>query len=65
MTYTKLDQTDVAYLQDILIKAAATWQMQMTDPNLCEVNRDLAREKAKMADKALCIITNATEGGAK
>ena len=61
MTYTKLDQTDVVYIKDILIQAAATWEMMMTDATICGANRDAAREKAKMAWTAIDIIRDANE----
>ena len=47
---------DKDYIAKVLIAAKATWQMRMTDPHVCEANRERAREHAKMADKGLELL---------
>lgn len=49
-----LDDTDQEFVADTLNRAIATHTMRMTDPRVCEANRDKARELAKITRKA-CI----------
>lgn len=57
-----LDDTDQEFVADTLIHAIAIHEMRMTDPEICEKNRDKARELAKITQKALKIIKGRSEG---
>ena len=52
----QLDDTDQKYVADTLIDAIAMYQMRMTDANVCESNRMMAREQSKIANTALNIV---------
>ena len=43
-----LDDIDREYIKDVLIKCQAILKMRMTNPDVCEKNRDRAKEYAKM-----------------
>ncbi len=45
----ELDKTDFELVTLCLLRAAYTHESLMTDPNVCQVNRDRHREYAKMA----------------
>ena len=52
----QLDDTDQKFVENILIDAIAMFQMRMTDANVAESNRIIAREQAKIANTALNIV---------
>ena len=43
-----LDEIDRYYIKDILIKCKAILKIRMTDPDVCEKNRERSREYSKM-----------------
>ena len=43
-----LDKIDGDYIKDILINCQAILKIRMTDPDVCEKNRERSREYAKM-----------------
>lgn len=43
-----LDKIDGDYIKDILIKCQSILKMRMTNPDVCEKNRDRAKEYTKM-----------------
>lgn len=51
-----LDETEQKYVSDTLTHCIAVLGMRMTDPNVCEVNRDRAMEYHRMAIKARSIV---------
>lgn len=57
-----LDDTDQTFVENILIKAKASFDMRMTDEYVCEANRRRARELSKMTSEALKIL-NGLKGG--
>lgn len=59
-----LDDTDQEYVSAVLSKCIAIVGMRMTDTNVCEENRERAREIHKMAVKAQGIV-NETKGEVK
>ena len=56
-----LDQIDVDYIKDILIKCKAILKIRMTDPKICQSNRDRSREYAKMCQKVIDILNENTD----
>lgn len=52
----QLDDTDQKFVENTLIDAIAMFQMRMTDANVAESNRIIAREQAKIANTALNIV---------
>ena len=48
-----LDDIDRDFIKDILIKCKAILKLRMTDPKICQSNRDRSREYAKMIQKAI------------
>ena len=52
----ELDNIDREYIKDVLIKCQAILKMRMTNPDVCEKNRDRAKEYAKMTQKAIDIL---------
>lgn len=52
----QLDDTDQKYVANTLIDAITMYQMRMTDANVCESNRIISREQAKIANTALNIV---------
>ena len=51
-----LDKIDGDYIKDILIKCQSILKMRMTNPDVCEKNRDRAKEYTKMTQKAIDIL---------
>lgn len=51
-----LDETEADFIKDTLSHCIAILKMRMTDPGVCEANRDRAMEYHKMAIKARNII---------
>lgn len=47
-----IDDTDLTFIGRVLLFAKVTHEELMTDPDVCEANRDRHREHAKMAQKA-------------
>ena len=56
-----LERTDQIYVADTLTHCIAILQMRMTDPHVCEANRDMAMEYCRMAIKARNIINGRSE----
>lgn len=56
-----LDDTDQVFLKDILIKAKATFDLMMTDADVCESNRRKVREYSKMTTQAIRILNGIKE----
>ena len=48
-----LDEIDRDFIKDILIKCKAILKLRMTDPKICQSNRERSREYAKMTQKAI------------
>ena len=51
-----LDEIDRDFLKDILIKCQSILKMRMTDPSVCEANRNRSREYAKMTQQAIELL---------
>ena len=51
-----IDEIDRDYIKDILIKCKAILKLRMTDPYICQSNRERSREYAKMCQKAIDIL---------
>ena len=51
-----LDDIDRDYIKDVLIKCKAILKLRMTDPHICQSNRERSREYAKMTQKAIDIL---------
>ena len=60
-----LDDTDQKFVSDVITKSIAILGIRMTDPNVCEENRERALEIHKMAIKARKIVYGNQKGGAK
>lgn len=58
-----LDDTDQKFVADTLSKCIGVLGLRMTDPNVCEANRDRAREYRKIAVKARKIINGENHEG--
>lgn len=54
-----LDDTDQVFVADALTNCIAVLGQRMTDPNVCEANRDRAMEYHKIAVKARNIVNGA------
>ena len=51
-----INEIDRDYIKDILIKCKAILKLRMTDPDVCEKNRERSKEYAKMTQKAIDIL---------
>ena len=51
-----LDDIDRDFLKDILIKCKAILKIRMTDPHICQSNRERSREYTKMTQKAIDLL---------
>ena len=51
-----LDEIDREFIKDILIKCKAILKIRMTDPKICQSNRDRSKEYSKMCQKAIDIL---------
>lgn len=60
----EIDKTDYDFVKTILLRAAAHWEIDMTDANKTQSFRDRSRENAKMARQAAEILY-ASEGEKK
>lgn len=58
-----LDDTNQAFVSDTLTHCVAVLKMRMTDPKVCEANRDRAIEYHRMALKAREIVEGANHEG--
>lgn len=56
-----LDDTDQEFVADTLNRAISIHEMRMTDPSVCEANRDRAYDLAKITRKALDIVKGRSE----
>lgn len=56
-----LDETNQAFVSDTLTHCIAILKMRMTDPHVCETNRDRAMEYRRMSIKARNIINGRNE----
>ena len=59
----EIDETDFNFVTQILCRAKVTHESLMTDPNLCQTNRDRHRENAKMAQTAHDLMYEAKKKG--
>ena len=48
----EMDKTDYEFVKTMLLRAAAHWELDMTDANKSQTFRDRSRENAKMARQA-------------
>ena len=51
-----LDEIDRDFIKDVLIKCQTILKLRMTDPHICQSNRDRSREYSKMTQKAIDIL---------
>ena len=59
----EIDEIDFNFVTQILSRAKVTHESLMTDPNLCQTNRDRHRENAKMAQTARDLMIEAKKKG--
>ena len=57
----EIDKTDYDFVKTILLRAAAHWEIDMTDAQKSQSFRDRARENAKMARQAAEILYSSEE----
>ena len=55
----EINETDLKFIKHVLLLAKCTHESLMTDPDVCEANRERHREHAKMAQKAYDILNSA------
>lgn len=60
-----LDEIDKDYIKDVLIKCQAILKVRMTDPDVCQTNRERSREYAKMSQTAIDILNGKSNKGLK
>lgn len=60
-TMITLDEIDRDYIKDVLIKCQAILKMRMTDTKVCQSNREMSREYAKMTQFAIDILNGKSE----
>lgn len=58
-----LDDTDQQFVNDVLNCCIAVLEIRMTDPKVCEANRDRAMEYHRMAVKASGIVNGRNKEG--
>ena len=56
-----LDDIDRDYIKDVLIKCQTILKLRMTDPHICQSNRERSREYTKMTQKAIDILNEKSE----
>ena len=56
-----LDDIDRDYIKDVLIKCQTILKLRMTDPHICQSNRERSREYAKLTQKAIDILNEKSE----
>lgn len=61
----EIDKTDYDFVKTILLRAAAHWELDMTDANKTQSTRDRARENAKMARQAAEMLYASEKGADK
>ena len=54
----EIDKTDFEFVKTILLRAAAHWELEMTDATEHQSYRDRCRENAKMARQAVEMLYN-------
>ena len=52
----KLDEIDRDFIKDVLIKCQTILKLRMTDPKICQSNRERSREYAKMTQTAIDLL---------
>ena len=52
-------ETDFNYINSVLTYAVGEWEQKMTNADVCEANRERAREYAKMARRARELLNEA------
>lgn len=58
----EIDKTDYEFVKTMLLRAAAHWELDMTDANKSQTFRDRSRENAKMARQAAEILYASEKG---
>ena len=48
----EIDDTDLTFIERVLLCAKVTYESLMMDPDVCETNRNRHRENAKLAQTA-------------
>ena len=61
----EIDDTDLRYINSVLNYAEGEWEGKMTNADVCEANRERAREYAKMARKAKELLKAAKDNSDK
>lgn len=56
-----LDEIDRDYIKDVLIKCQTILKLRMTDPHICQSNRERSREYAKMSQKVIELLNEKSE----
>ena len=54
----EIDKVDFDFIKTMLLRAAAHWELDMTDAESTQSYRDRSRENAKMARQAAEILYN-------
>lgn len=57
----EIDKIDYDFIQTILLRAKAHWELDMVDANKSQSTRDRCRENAKMAKQASEMLYEAEE----
>lgn len=52
----EIDKVDYEFIKTMLLRAAAHWELDMTDATTSQSTRDRCRENAKMARQAVEIL---------
>ena len=52
----EIDKVDYEFIKTMLLRAAAHWELDMTDATTSQSARDRSRENAKMARQAVEIL---------
>lgn len=60
----EIDDIDYSFVSSVLLTAKLTHERLMTNPNVCEINRNRHREHAMMAQTAYDLLKKAKEEGA-
>lgn len=55
----EINETDLKFIKHVLLLAKCTHESLMTDPDVCETNRERHREHAKMAQTAYDLMRSA------
>lgn len=54
----EIDKVDFDFIKTMLLRAAAHWELEMTDATTSQSARDRSRENAKMARQAVEMLYN-------